>query len=58
MLFFPERIHTYFFCSVHSCYYIEPFLHPLDWKQLGLTNYPTVIKQPIDLTMIKVCTAN
>ena len=27
----------------------ELFLAPVDWKTLGLTNYPIVIKKPMDL---------
>jgi hypothetical protein len=27
----------------------DPFLYPVDWKGLGLRDYPTVVKQPMDL---------
>lgn len=32
----------------------DAFLEPVDWKALGLTDYPIVIKQPMDLGTIKV----
>ena len=31
------------------------FLEPVDWKTLGLTDYPQIIKHPMDLGTIKVC---
>ena len=31
------------------------FLDPVDWKALGLTDYPQIIKTPMDLGTIKVC---
>lgn len=30
------------------------FLEPVDWKQLGLTDYPQIITKPMDLGTIKV----
>jgi len=30
----------------------EPFLMPVDWKALGLQDYPKIIKKPIDLASI------
>ena len=33
---------------------VDAFLEPVDWKSLGLTDYPLVIKQPMDLGTIKV----
>ncbi|GMH57050.1 hypothetical protein TrST_g9719 [Triparma strigata] len=30
----------------------SPFLHPVDWKALGLYDYPTIIKNPMDLTTV------
>lgn len=32
----------------------DAFLEPVDWRALGLTDYPIVIKQPMDLGTIKV----
>ena len=29
-----------------------PFRKPLDWQSIGLTNYPEVIKNPMDLTTV------
>lgn len=31
----------------------EPFREPVDWKALGLFDYPQVIKNPMDLGLIK-----
>ena len=33
--------------------YIEPFREPVPWKELGLVDYPTVIKHPMDLGTVK-----
>ncbi len=30
-----------------------PFRVPVDWKGLGLTDYPKIIKKPMDLGTIK-----
>lgn len=30
-----------------------PFLEPVDWKNLGLNDYPKIVKRPIDLGTIK-----
>ena len=30
----------------------EPFLFPVDWKALGLKDYPSVIKSPMDLSTV------
>jgi hypothetical protein len=30
-----------------------PFRKPVDWRGLRLTDYPTVVKDPIDLGIIK-----
>lgn len=27
----------------------EPFRRPVDWKALGLTDYPAIVKRPMDL---------
>jgi len=32
---------------------VDAFLDPVDWKTLGLTDYPLVIAQPMDLGTIK-----
>ena len=29
------------------------FIQPVDWKYLGLTDYPLIVKNPIDLGSIK-----
>mmetsp|Transcript_21403 Transcript_21403/g.34619 ORF Transcript_21403/g.34619 Transcript_21403/m.34619 type:complete len:368 (-) Transcript_21403:86-1189(-) len=31
----------------------EVFLHPVDWKTLGLDDYPKIIKQPMDLGTVE-----
>jgi hypothetical protein len=31
----------------------EPFRHPVDWKALGLFDYPQLIKKPMDLGTVK-----
>lgn len=31
----------------------EPFRDPVDWKALGLFDYPQVIKKPMDLGLVK-----
>ena len=33
--------------------HIEPFREPVDWENLGLFDYPQVIKKPMDLGMVK-----
>lgn len=30
----------------------SPFLHPVDWKNLGLYDYPQIVKNPMDLTTV------
>ena len=35
----------------------EPFLLPVDWKAWGLDDYPTIVKQPMDLSKVDVRTA-
>ena len=32
-----------------------PFLEPVDWKAWNLPDYPLIIKRPMDLGQIKVC---
>jgi len=32
---------------------VEPFLTPVDWRYLGLTDYPEIIKKPMDLGTVK-----
>jgi len=31
----------------------EAFLTPVEWEELGLTDYPDIIKQPMDLSTVK-----
>lgn len=31
-----------------------PFTEPVDWKALGLIDYPSLVKKPMDLGTIKV----
>ena len=31
----------------------EPFLHPVEWQELGLLDYPQIVKRPIDFATIK-----
>ncbi|KAL7488646.1 hypothetical protein ACHAW6_014243 [Cyclotella cf. meneghiniana] len=31
----------------------EPFREPVDWKSLGLFDYPQVVKKPMDLGLVK-----
>jgi len=32
---------------------IGPFIEPVDWKALGLQDYPKIVKRPMDLTSIR-----
>jgi hypothetical protein len=32
----------------------DPFLQPVDWKAWGLDDYPTIVKQPMDLSKVEV----
>lgn len=32
-----------------SVYFVEPFREPVPWKEMGLTDYPLLIKNPMDL---------
>ena len=32
-----------------------PFLEPVKWNEWGLTDYPKVIKHPMDLGRVNVC---
>ena len=40
-------------CALMSRPESEPFLRPLDWKRLGLHDYPTIVKKPMDLGTVK-----
>ena len=31
----------------------EAFLTPVEWEELGLLDYPTIVKSPMDLSTIK-----
>ena len=42
---------TYLFILIHIR--IEPFRVPVDWKGMGLFDYPTLIKKPMDLGSVK-----
>lgn len=33
---------------------VGPFLQPVDWKAWGLDDYPTIVKQPMDLSKVEV----
>jgi hypothetical protein len=33
----------------------EPFREPVDWENIGLLDYPEIVKQPMDLGTLKVC---
>ena len=36
----------------------SPFLEPVDWKKMGLTDYPSIIKYPMDLTTMATKLSN
>lgn len=40
-------------CSMLSRNECQVFREPVDWKGLGLTDYPDIIKKPMDLGTIK-----
>ena len=40
------------FCWIDSV--VVDFRSPVNWKELGLLDYPTIIKQPMDLGTIDV----
>ena len=44
---------TYLFILIHIHIRIEPFRVPVDWKGMGLFDYPTLIKKPMDLGSVK-----
>ena len=33
---------------------IASFLKPVDWRSLGLDNYPQVIQRPMDISTVEV----
>lgn len=35
-------------------WYLVDFKYPVRWKELGLLDYPNVIKQPMDFVTIEV----
>ena len=37
----------------HSSFLSEPFREAVDWKALGLFDYPQIIKHPMDLGTVK-----
>ncbi len=38
--------------SLKKCPDAGPFLFPVDWKALGLRDYPNIVKQPMDLSTV------
>lgn len=40
-------------CLVQA--YAWPFYHPVDAEGLGLHDYFTIVKKPMDLSNVKVC---
>jgi len=40
-------------CALLSRPESEPFREPLDWKALGLHDYPKIVKKPMDLGTVK-----
>lgn len=49
-----------FYRSTHplSSFHSEAFLEPVPWKELGLYEYPQIIKDPMDLGTIKTKLSN
>lgn len=41
------------FVSVSSSFNKEPFKNPVDWKSMGLFDYPALIQKPMDLGTVK-----
>lgn len=39
--------------NAHSQHLSEPFREPVDWQSLGLFDYPKIIKNPMDLGLVK-----
>lgn len=31
----------------------QPFLNPVDWQELGLHDYPTIVKTPMDFSTLR-----
>jgi len=46
-------IYLFFLFSFVIILYEEPFREPVDWKTLGLFDYPQIIKRPMDLGQVK-----
>jgi len=44
-----SKLVSYFYSKPDT----EPFREPVDWKGLGLFDYPQVIKKPMDLGLVK-----
>ncbi len=40
-------------CAFYSRNECIPFREPVDWKNLGLVDYPEIVKHPMDLGTIK-----
>lgn len=34
--------------------WVEQFLYPVPWEEWNLRDYPEIVKEPMDLTTIKV----
>lgn len=49
--FFPEMLKIV--CSILSRPESQVFREPVDWKGLGLTDYPDIVKNPMDLGTVK-----
>jgi hypothetical protein len=32
-----------------------PFLEPVDWKGMQLDDYPLIVQDPMDLSIVRVC---
>ena len=39
--------------SVSTRAWAKPFLKPVDWKAMGLLDYPEIIQRPIDIGYIR-----
>jgi len=41
-------------CQLIFNFLPAPFREPVDWKNLGLLDYPSIVKHPMDLGTIRV----
>ena len=37
---------------------LEQFLYPVPWKEWNLQDYPEIVKEPMDLTTVKVVSSS